>query len=102
LEADLEISLPLQLRELLAVIDGFEDLAAQRECAWSCDCIAAENRCAWRPGSLPRTWLAYGADGAGTCFCVHLEPGNPGVAQWSWIGQGVECRYVDLAAFWRA
>ncbi|MFI5606890.1 SMI1/KNR4 family protein [Amycolatopsis sp. NPDC051903] len=99
LELALGTPVPPQLRDLLAFSDGFEDLAGLWECAWSCERVASENTQAWQSSRLPRTLLAFGDDGAGTCFCVHTQPVDDRVIRWSWIGQDSEATYVDLPTF---
>ncbi|MEV4599228.1 SMI1/KNR4 family protein [Amycolatopsis sp. NPDC049253] len=102
LDRALGTAVPPQLRDLLAFSDGFEDLTGQWECAWSCRRLATENTQAWQSTTLPRALLAFGDDGAGTCFCVHTDPNDHRVARWSWIGQDSEATYTDLPTFWHA
>jgi cell wall assembly regulator SMI1 len=97
----LGVQLPTELWDLLRYTDGFEDTAGQWECAWSIERIVTENLQAWRQHSLPVSLLAFGDDGASTCFCMSMPPVDAQVARWSWIDQDIEETYPDLRTFWR-
>jgi cell wall assembly regulator SMI1 len=100
-EDRLGVRLPADLRDLLHYTDGFEDVAGHWECGWSIERLVAENLHAWRQRMLLGSLLAFGDDGASTCFCVSTREGDAQVTRWSWIGQDVEATYPDLRSFWR-
>ncbi|WAL66916.1 SMI1/KNR4 family protein [Amycolatopsis cynarae] len=100
-ERVLGIGLPPHLREFLAFTNGFEDPDGQWWPAWSCGVIAADNLRVWRSEMLPEDLLAFGDDGASTCFCVQADIDKLEIVRWFWIGQNVETTLLDLPTFWR-
>jgi hypothetical protein len=101
LETQIGHPIPTDLRNLLNVANGFEDLGGQWQVAWDTHRIAAENEWMWRSTVIDPSRLAFGDNGAGDPFCLVLDGDEAGaVEERSAIGLGVTRSWPNLAKFW--
>ena len=102
-EAQLGVSLPAALAELLQASDGFTDVESSYECGWPLATIVTENQRAWSDGAMPldRTLLAFGSDGAGDWFCIPVGADHGPIYHWNWIDGEAREVGTDLRSFWR-
>jgi len=90
--------LPPELETLYVAADGFFHEEGQWWVVWPLRRVLEKNPSAWRSG-LDASLLAFGDDGTGSPFCMHLAASDGTVVRWNWIDQEVESRYPSLAEF---
>ena len=78
-------ALPPVVRELYQEGDGRYRWDGQWWVIWPLERLPSENRSAWDERGLPRSLLAFGDDGTGDPFVVHVDGSADTVARWSWI-----------------
>jgi hypothetical protein len=101
LEAKLGHRLPGDLRSLLAVANGFEDLGGQWQCAWDTERIGIQNERLRLTGVFDAARLAFGDNGAGDPFCVLLAGESAGqIDEWSPIELQSIRSWPNLLTFW--
>jgi hypothetical protein len=101
LETRIGHPVPADLRNMLMVANGFDDLAGQWQVAWDTERIVAENERLRRTSVIDSTRLAFGDNGAGDPFCIVLNGEDAGtVEERSPIDLDVTRSWPDLAAFW--
>jgi cell wall assembly regulator SMI1 len=101
LEARIGQSIPTDLRDLLAVANGFDDLAGQWQVAWDAERIVTENDRMWRAAVIDSNRLAFGDNGAGDPFCLVLNGDDAGtVEERSLITLDAARSWPSLDEFW--
>jgi cell wall assembly regulator SMI1 len=78
LETQIGHPVPADLRDMLSVANGFDDLAGQWQVAWDTERIVTENQRMWRTAVIDSTRLAFGDNGAGDPFCLVLSGEDAG------------------------
>ena len=96
-EQSLGITLPADIAAIYAAADGRYNQQGQWWVVWPLNRLVEENHNAWLEG-LPRSFLAFGDDGAGNPFCVDIKDSSE-IFRWSWIDLEVERSEGSVAEF---
>jgi hypothetical protein len=96
-ELALGTPLPALVRELYEVGDGLLRRDGQWWVVWPLGWLPSRNASAWDERGLPRSLLAFGDDGTGDPFVVHLDGSADAVARWSWIDGDASEEILTLA-----